>query len=99
MRATSSRSGRRTGSTAAGSSNWNVPIGRPTSRRERQVPRRPGFDALQEAETAIGAWTKAQSDLLKPPYYNGSDADFAAFEADKLTGPEILAAEQRTVEA
>jgi tetratricopeptide (TPR) repeat protein len=60
---------------------------------------RPELDALQQAEAAIGDWTKAQTDLLKPPYYNGTSADFAAFEADRITGPQTLANEQRSIEA
>ena len=67
--------------------------------RAANASNRPELDALQQAESQIGDWTKSQTDLLKPPYYNGTSTDFAAFEADRLTGPEILASEQRAVEA
>ena len=67
--------------------------------RAASASNRPELDALQQAESQIGDWTKSQTDLLKPPYYDGRNADFAAFEADRLTGPEVLASEQRAVEA
>jgi tetratricopeptide (TPR) repeat protein len=60
---------------------------------------KPEIDALQGAESSIETWTKSQTDLLQLPYYNGTDADFDAYEADKLVGPETLSAEQRAIEA
>ncbi|MBM4409177.1 MAG: tetratricopeptide repeat protein, partial [Chloroflexi bacterium] len=59
------------------------------------------LEALEQINRGIADWVVGQSTLLQPPYYDAVRrmADFGAFEADRLHGPAIRAAQQREVES
>jgi tetratricopeptide (TPR) repeat protein len=62
--------------------------------------RQQALDAIKAANDEIAAWIRTQSPLLQPPYWSDAtgSADFAAFEADRLTGRTIAQSERAAAE-
>ena len=69
--------------------------------RDPDGPNATLLETLEQVDEGIAEWVAQQSALLQAPYYDAvkRQADFGAFEADRLYGPATRAAQQREVES